>query len=152
MAGQAWSEESRQRMEAAERKLEAGDLAGGIDMEMDLWIAGPNRSLLDVDTDVVAKVWEMMMRNYRRTYGQETDESEVIGIENQRERLAEITVPTLVMVGAEDIAEMQEIAGMLASAIPDARLAEIEDAAHHPHMERPADVNRALLGFLLTKS
>lgn len=148
LAGQGWSQESRQQMEVAESKLEVGDLTAGIDMEMDFWIAGPTRSLTDVDAAVVAGVREMMMRNYRRTYGRQTDEWEVIGIENQRERLGEIAVPTLVMVGAEDIPEMRQIADTLTASIRNSRRVEIDDAAHHPHMERAEDVNREILNFL----
>ncbi|MBA2296531.1 MAG: alpha/beta hydrolase, partial [Actinobacteria bacterium] len=65
-----------------------------------------------------------------------------------RERLAEVCAETLVVVGAEDVADIGAIAAMLAAEIPGARLARIEGAGHLPSLERPDALNRLLLEFL----
>ena len=63
-------------------------------------------------------------------------------------RLAEIRVPTLAIVGDEDVAPILEIADMIAAQVPGARKAVIPDAGHHPNMEHPALFNQIVLEFL----
>ena len=66
------------------------------------------------------------------------------------ERLGELGMPTLVVVGDEDVPDMLAIADRLASEIPDARKVVFPDTAHMLPLERPQDFNRALLEFLHT--
>ncbi len=65
-----------------------------------------------------------------------------------RPLLSTIASPTLVMVGRQDrwspLAQHEEIA----AAIPHAELIVIEDSGHMTPVERPAEVTRALLGWL----
>jgi pimeloyl-ACP methyl ester carboxylesterase len=64
------------------------------------------------------------------------------------DRLAEIRVPTLVVVGTRDVT-LPPSEGMLAAAgIPGARLVKLPGVAHHPMDERPDEFDRLLLGFL----
>jgi 3-oxoadipate enol-lactonase len=64
------------------------------------------------------------------------------------DRLGEISVPTLVLVGELDVPDMHAIADRLDREIPDTRRATISGAAHVPSMERPAEFDRLVLGFL----
>jgi 3-oxoadipate enol-lactonase len=64
------------------------------------------------------------------------------------ERLGEIGVPTRVLVGAEDVADMQENADRLTAGIPGARKVVMEGAKHLPGYERPEEFNRIVLDFL----
>jgi pimeloyl-ACP methyl ester carboxylesterase len=64
------------------------------------------------------------------------------------ERLGEIRVPTLVVVGDLDTPRTLEAAGVLAGGIAGARLEVIRGAAHVPNMERPEEFNRLVLEFL----
>ena len=57
------------------------------------------------------------------------------------ERLGEIDRPTLVIVGDEDIADMQAIAAHVAASITGAQLVRAPRAAHLPSLERPEEVN-----------
>jgi pimeloyl-ACP methyl ester carboxylesterase len=63
-------------------------------------------------------------------------------------RLTEITQPALLVVGSEDqitpVAEMRS----MAEALPAGRLSVIAGAGHMAPMERPADVNAAIVEFL----
>ena len=61
------------------------------------------------------------------------------------DRLAELAVPTLVVVGEHDHDDFQVIAARLASTIPGAIAATIPGAGHLPTLEQP----RALLDLLL---
>jgi len=62
--------------------------------------------------------------------------------------LGEIRVPTLIAVGELDRPEMHEIADRLEAEIPNTRRAVIEGTAHVPSMERPAEFDELVLGFL----
>ena len=53
------------------------------------------------------------------------------------------------IVGDEDIADMQGIAAHVAASIAGARLETIAGASHLPSLERPDEVNAILLPFLL---
>jgi len=64
------------------------------------------------------------------------------------ERLPEVTVPSLVIVGELDIDDFQGIARAAAEGLPQARLAVVEGAGHLPNLERPGAVNRLLVEFL----
>ncbi|MGZ4372409.1 MAG: alpha/beta fold hydrolase, partial [Gaiellaceae bacterium] len=64
------------------------------------------------------------------------------------QRLGDIAVPTLVVTGDEDVADIIRIGDRLAREIPDAERATIGMAAHLPNLERPDDFNRLVLGFL----
>lgn len=62
--------------------------------------------------------------------------------------LAEIDLPTLVVVGSEDEGLPPERSERLAEALANARLVRIDGAGHLPCLERPLEFNTALLGFL----
>ena len=64
------------------------------------------------------------------------------------QRLDQIRVPTLLIVGALDDPEVLRAAGTMEKEIPGARKVVISDAAHVPSMERPAEFDQAVLGFL----
>jgi pimeloyl-ACP methyl ester carboxylesterase len=63
------------------------------------------------------------------------------------ESLPSITVPTLVLVGADD-AEFLGSSQYMATKIPGAELAVIDGAAHAPPVSQPAAFSAAVLGFL----
>ena len=62
--------------------------------------------------------------------------------------LGGIDVPTLVVVGAEDVLTPPSAARAMADAIPDARLETIDGAGHVSNLERPAAFNYVLGEFL----
>lgn len=66
------------------------------------------------------------------------------------ERLAEIHVPTLIIVGADDHFQLHKSADKLAREISGARRIEIPDTHHMPNMEMPAIFNQIVLDFLRT--
>ena len=62
--------------------------------------------------------------------------------------LAEIDVPALVVVGEDDAVIPPAEAEAMAERLPDARVVRIPGAGHLAPLERPAEVNAALLDFL----
>jgi pimeloyl-ACP methyl ester carboxylesterase len=67
---------------------------------------------------------------------------------NSTPLLAGIRVPTLVLVGSEDVLTPPAVAQAMAAAIPDARLARIEWAGHLANLEQPEAFNVALRSYL----
>jgi 3-carboxy-cis,cis-muconate cycloisomerase len=65
-----------------------------------------------------------------------------------RDDLGRITAPTLVLAGADDPATPPEHAEAIASAVAEARLERIPDAAHLPSVEQPEAVARLILDHL----
>ncbi len=63
-------------------------------------------------------------------------------------RLSEITAPTLVVVGDEDIPPVLDNVELVMDSIKGARKAVIHDAAHLPNLEHPEEFNRIVLEFL----
>ncbi len=65
-------------------------------------------------------------------------------------RLAEIRVPTLLIVGADDHFQLHKSADKLEQDIPGARRVTIPATHHIPNMEKPAEFNQIVLNFLST--
>lgn len=63
------------------------------------------------------------------------------------QRLREIGVPCMALVGADDIAMPPAFSRTLAENLPDCRLVEIPDAGHLSNLEQPATFNAALENF-----
>ena len=73
---------------------------------------------------------------------------EAIKAMNQTAMLPAITVPTLVIVGADDPSTPVATAETIHRQIRGSELAVIERAAHLSNVERPEAFNEALVGFL----
>lgn len=67
---------------------------------------------------------------------------------DSRSRLRDIRVPTLVVVGNEDIITPPAESVILAEGIPASRLEVIENAGHFPMLEQPQTFNAVLDAFL----
>jgi pimeloyl-ACP methyl ester carboxylesterase len=63
-------------------------------------------------------------------------------------RLAEITVPTLILLGDRDEVNIGAIAALLAANIAGAQTIVLPETAHLPNMEQPEHFNRVVLQFL----
>ncbi|WFU31704.1 alpha/beta fold hydrolase [Bradyrhizobium brasilense] len=68
---------------------------------------------------------------------------------DSRDRLGQIRVPTLVLVGNEDIITPPSESQALARGIPNSRLEIIPEAGHFPMLEQPATFNLSLGAFLM---
>jgi len=64
------------------------------------------------------------------------------------ERLAEITVPTQVIVGQHDLADLHGVADRLAAGIPHAETIVMPGAGHMVNVENPEQFNHAVLDFV----
>lgn len=72
----------------------------------------------------------------------------IIGRIDSRPHLAEIRIPTLVLVGDRDLLTPPDRSQEMAAAIPGARLVVIPDCGHASTLEQPEAVNRALIDWI----
>ena len=74
--------------------------------------------------------------------------AEAVWLADQRERVAKIKVPVLVLVGADDQVTPPELSHDLAGMIPGADLQTLAGAGHLANVERPNDFNDAVEYFV----
>src|SRR5439155_21359402 len=82
-----------------------------------MWVDGPNRRPDEVDPDVRRFVGEMQRRALELQIPVWDDAEEELLVLDVASRLDDLHVLTLVLVGAEDVADMHEIAGQLVAAV-----------------------------------
>lgn len=125
---------------------DAGDIEKTARLEAQLWAVGPERSPDTVDSKVLDLVYEMNMialRNEFAGFGEEQSMSPPAV-----ERMSEIQVPVLAVVG-EDDAPVTSAAGVfMETNIAGANQVRMPNTAHLPSMEHPAEFNRIVLEFL----
>ena len=145
--GHEWSAEVQAFGQEEEAALARGDLDAAIEANLRLWLAGPNRSVDAIHPELRSLVAEMQRTAFELQEGH--DDLRMAPLEPPAsERLGEISVPTLVVTGDEDVHDIHEIADKLAAEIPGAERARIADTAHLPNLERPDEFDRVVLGFL----
>lgn len=114
--------------------------------EARLWLAGPTRSLDDVDPETLALFEEMdripqtterERENYVQTLNPPTNE-----------QLDRIDVPTLVIVGEHDLPVLRLAAEYLAARVSEQAAVVLRDTAHLPSMDQPESFNRVITGFI----
>lgn len=131
-------------------ELEAADEAGDLDrvneLELQIWVDGPKRSPGEVDPQV---------RELVRDMNRIALSAESLGLGEEQpldpaavNRLDEIRVPTLVIVGDFDTARTQATADYLATHIAGAQKVVMPGTAHLPNMEQPGLFNGYVLNFL----
>lgn len=129
--------------DAAENAYDAGDFATAAEIEMSMWLVGPNRQSRDVPKETRDLVVAMLLDSYLHGEGEEVDPARPAA-----GHLDEIVAPTLVVCGADDQAGSVARSTMLAEQISGARLEMIDDAAHVPNLEHPEQFNRLVGEFL----
>jgi pimeloyl-ACP methyl ester carboxylesterase len=125
---------------------EAGDLERISELEVQIWVDGPERSPEDVDTSVRDLVREMnliALKNEASGLGEEWEPEPPAA-----DRLPDIQAPTLLIVGGEDQPRVFAAAELLERELPNARKVVMPGTAHLPNMERPEEFNRTVLDFL----
>ena len=142
-----WSEETERYGSREEDLAAAGDIDAIVELNLRFWVAGPTRSHAEVDPTLRAFVGDMQRDALVMQLAQPDVEGGAL-VPDPADRLAEIAVPTLVLVGDLDIPEMREGAARLAAAIPGARAATIAGASHLPNLERPEEFDALVLEFL----
>ena len=145
----AESEDEKAMFKEIEASFESGDIERAVELETRAWVDGPNRTPEQVDPVVRKRVYDMDLQNNRRTAGIEWPAMQKLE-PPAIERLSEIRVPTLLILGDGDVREQISVVDTLAAKIPGAQKAVMRGVAHVPNMERPAEFNQLVLDFLKT--
>ena len=74
--------------------------------------------------------------------------AEAVWLADQRDRLATIEVPTLILVGDQDTVTPPDLSRELADMIEGADLQTLAGAGHLANIERPSDFNRLVEEFV----
>ncbi|MCG8607741.1 alpha/beta hydrolase [bacterium] len=128
-----------------EKAWQSGNIDLAIEHFQEAWTDGPHRTPSQVDRVVRDKVRRMAKENAQRSSprGNRTElEPPAIG------RLAEITAPTLVILGDLDMPDILDIADRIEQEVPGARKVMMRKVAHMVNMEKPNEFNRIVLDFL----
>jgi len=125
--------------------FDAGDIEAANEYELRMWIDGPQRTPEMIDPAFRERVRAMNGALLVR----DDDEGDEIDVDPPaEERLGEITAPTLILYGDQDIADVQQAGPLLEQAIPGAQLVVMSGVSHLPQMEQPARFNEIVLGFM----
>lgn len=139
------TEEEDRRFDEIDAVLTTGDHERVARMEAELWAFGPDRDASALDPAFVARVRELATGRV----GHEGERPRPIELDPPAyERVVDIAVPTLVVVGAHDVSESFPVYEYLVSSIPGADGSVFHGAAHLPSVEQPEEFLRVLLPWL----
>ena len=145
--GHNWSAAVHAMWQQEANALEAGDIDTAVEVNLDFWLDGLDRSrstVSDADRSLVAT----MQRRAIELELNHPDAAPETRRDDITDRANEIRVPTSVLFGADDATDIADIARWYAAAIPGASLHEIPDAAHLPSLEQPKLCNNLLTELL----
>jgi len=142
-----WSAALQEFGAAEDAALEAGDLDAAVELNLRMWVDGPQRTPAEPDPAVRELVGRMQRRAFE-LYLAAPDAEERPLVEGVGGRLGEVAAPSLVIAGELDVPDFLDIARRLASGIPSARLVTLPAAAHLPSMERPDEFAALVEAFL----
>jgi 2-hydroxy-6-oxonona-2,4-dienedioate hydrolase len=137
------------KFEQAEQAYNDGDLDRVAELETQIWFDGEGRTPEQVDPVMRRLAYEMdrlALAHESKRLGTKLPDSLVPAVE----RLDQLQIPVLVVVGTHDTPFLLAAADYMVDAIPNARKAIIQDAAHLPNMDQPAEFLCILTEFLDT--
>ena len=136
---------------AEDEALERDDLDAAADANVETWLFGPGRDGADVPVDVRRLVHDMQRRAFEITADwPDVEEAELDP--PALERLAEITVPTLVLQGEHDLDAIAAAADAVTAGVPGAERVDWPGVAHLPSLERPAEVAALIEEWIVRSS
>jgi 3-oxoadipate enol-lactonase len=131
--------------EEMERLWEAKDWASLAELETQVWVDGWGQPPTRVDPEIRRTVQDWILASYRA----EKPEGKPQPLDPPAvQRLAEVQVPTLVMIGSVDEPGGVSAGRHLAASVAGARLVEFHDVAHMIQLEEPDRFNALVLEFL----
>lgn len=139
------TEEEDLRFDEIDSVLTTGDHERVARMEAELWAFGPGRDASSLDPAFVERVRELATGRA----GHESEKPRPIRLDPPAyERVVDIAVPTLVVVGAHDVSESFPVYEYLIGAIPGADGSVFRHSAHLPSVEQPEEFLRVLRPWL----
>lgn len=135
--------DARANRDAAIKRVESGDIDGFVDAMLGKLVGETTKSK---QPETVKQLREQMMKTPAQTII-----DALIALRDRpdaRPALASIAVPTLVIVGVEDVVTPLTSAEALTKAIPRASLAQLPGAGHLSNVETPSGFREAVERFL----
>lgn len=130
-------------IEGLEEAEEMKDLARVNAIEANLWLDGAT----SVRGRVSGALRELFLDMNGIALGM-PELTQEIQPNNAYQRLAELSLPVLVIWGELDFEHIKERCEYIVNTIPDSRGEEISDTAHLPNLEKPEIINKLLRDFL----
>lgn len=127
-------------LDAEGTALEGGDLDAAVEANLSWWVDGPHRRADQVDPAVRERVRRMQRRAFEVTADWDDVEERELD-PPALDRLGEIEVPVLVLVGGLDMDTVRDAAARTVAGIggiAGARRVDWPDAGHLPSLENPA--------------
>lgn len=123
-----------------ERSVAASsDLHAAAEKRVDVLLAQP--AMPEVRLEVVETMSHIDPAGYRIG-------AQAVWLADQRERAQDIAVPTLVLVGNQDLVTPAELSTELVDLVPAARMQVISGAGHLPNLEKAAEFNAIVGQFI----
>lgn len=135
------------KFKEAEQAYKAGDLDRVAEIETQIWFDGMGRAPTQVYRAMRQLAYEMnrnVLSHDAKRLGTRLPDTEIPAVE----RLSELHMPVLVIVGAHDTPYMLAAATYMVEKIPSARKVIIDEAAHLPNMDQPDEFQRVVTTFL----
>jgi 3-oxoadipate enol-lactonase len=126
--------------------FKAGDFERAAELETQIWLDGASRTPDQLDSALRDRV--RAMDRQALEHEAENSAHEQPEAPNAVERLGEVRVPVLVLVGDLDDPDLLAAGRLMAERLPSAQYAVIRGTAHLPNLEQPAEFNRLVLDFL----
>jgi len=140
------SEDIRRFGEEEEIMLERGDLEGATELNLRMWVDGPLRTPEQVNPLVRRSVHDIQYHAFTAPIPEGV---EVIALDPPAaRRLAELHIPTLVLVGDHDQPQKLVLAHELTMQITGAQQVIVPSVAHMVSMEQPEFFTSTVLEFL----
>lgn len=134
------------KFKLVEEAEKAGNLELVSEIETQIWFDG-DRPVGSVDQEMRQLAYEMnliALRNDEKGLGTQLPNSKTHAIE----RLAELQIPVLAIVGENDIPYMHAAVDVMGTKISNYRHVTIANAAHLPNMDQPEEFESVLMNFI----
>ena len=148
LAGWDWAPQLKADWEVEEAAWQRRDLDEVAWLNVRIWVDGPLRGG-EAPPELRQAVFDMYRHALELQAVEGAVDSESLE-PRSRERLGEVSPPTLIVVGDLDQPDMMAVGQHMAVAMPRARLAVMRGVAHLPPMEAPDAFVDLVTGFLET--
>jgi 3-oxoadipate enol-lactonase len=148
LPGHDWSPEVQAFGDAEDEALGREDLDTAVELNLKMFFDGPRRPSSAVDPARRSSVGRMQRRAFELQRCADERCVEELLVPDLAEHVAEITAPSVVMVGEHDVSDFHAIAARLTTSLVEARHVVVPDTAHVPYYERPDVFDRVLLEVL----
>jgi pimeloyl-ACP methyl ester carboxylesterase len=139
VGGMPYTSHFLKRGEALGKPLEKGDIKGAIEA------ASKDKYLTAPGSDAAKKrIADVLLANPQDLTHPELE----LPVKAALPRLGEIHIPTLLLVGDNDIPDVHAHAGAIEAGIPNARRVVVSDVGHLMYLEKPAEFSRIVIEFL----